>query len=150
MQFLFLCLTLNVLAYGHQPPFQATESNCKNTALRDPIDRIIQEPLKPVDCYHDYQNASEKVIRRAYTAISRIEGGRIFLKPDKLCLKQGVIYVEDIDGGEFAIPVMFSAVGYPQMEVDDSIVFNAWKCECGAWNHKWDNPTHCWHCGAPR
>lgn len=100
--------------------------------------------------YANDQSACESVIRRAYTSISRIEDGRIFLKPDKLCLKQGVIYVEDIDGGEFAIPAIFTSVGQPYMQVDDSILFNSWKCECGTWNHKWDNPTHCWHCGRPR
>jgi len=96
------------------------------------------------------QNAAENVIRRAYTSIARIEEGKIFLKPEKLCLKQGIIYVEDIDGAGFAIPVVFSPEGRPYMQVGESIIFNSWKCECGSWNHKWDNPTHCWHCGKPR
>jgi hypothetical protein len=90
------------------------------------------------------QNATENVIRRAYTSIARIEEGKIFLKPEKLCLKQGIIYVEGIDGIEFAIPVVFSSEGrLPCMQVGESIIFNLWKCECGSWNHKWDNPTHC-------
>lgn len=97
------------------------------------------------------QDVAEKVIRRAYPSIAQIEGGKIFLKPDRLCLKQGMIYVEDIDGTEFAIPAVFSAEGLqPYMQVADSTIFNSWKCECGAWNHKWDNPTHCRACGRPR
>lgn len=96
------------------------------------------------------QNAAENVIRRAYTSIVRIEEGKIFLRPEKLCLKQGIIYVEGIDGAEFAIPVVFFSNGYPYTQVAESIIFNSWKCECGAWNHKWDNPTYCWRCGEPR
>lgn len=96
------------------------------------------------------QNAAENVIRRAYTSIARIEEGKMFLKPEKLCLKQGIIYVEDIDGVELAIPVVFSSVGRPYMQVGESIIFNSWKCNCGAWNHKWDNPTYCRRCGEPR
>jgi hypothetical protein len=94
--------------------------------------------------------AAENVIRRAYTSIARIEDGKIFLKPEKLCLKQGIIYVEGIDGEEIAIPVVFSSEGRPCMQVDESFLFNAWKCDCGSWNHKWDNPTHCWRCRKPR
>lgn len=96
------------------------------------------------------QNAAEHVIRRAYTSIDRVEEGRIFLKPEKLCLRKGIIYVEDINGKEFAIPAVFSSIGHPYMQVSESIIFNSWKCECGALNHKWDHPTHCWSCGRPR
>ncbi len=96
------------------------------------------------------ENAAESVIRRAYTSISRIEEGKIFLKPEKLSLNQGIIYVEDIDGAEFAIPVIFSIEGRPYMQVAESIIFNSWKCECNAWNHRWDNPNYCWSCGKPR
>lgn len=97
------------------------------------------------------RDAVENIIRRAYTSIDRIEEGKIFLKPEKLSLKQGRIYVEDIDGEEFAIPVVFSAVGArPFAEVDDSVIFNMWLCECGQWNHKWDNPKRCFKCHRPR
>ena len=96
------------------------------------------------------QNVAETVLCRAYTSIARIEEGKMFLKPEKLFLNQGVIYVEDIDGGRFAIPAVFSSKGRPYMQVDESIIFNTWKCECGTWNHKRDNPTRCWRCGMPR
>ncbi len=96
------------------------------------------------------QDAAENVFRRAQTSISRIEEGKIFLKPEKLHLEHGVIYVEDIDGAAFAIPAVFSTEGRPYVQVGDSVIFNSWKCDCGTWNHKWDNPTHCWNCGRPR
>jgi hypothetical protein len=96
------------------------------------------------------QNAAENVIRRAYTSIARIEEGKIFLKPEKLCLNHGRIYVEDINGGGFAIPVVFSSEGRPCMQVSESVIFNTWTCDCGALNHRWDNPTHCWKCHKQR
>lgn len=97
------------------------------------------------------QHAAENVIRWAYTSIARIEEGKIFLKPEKLCLMEGKIYIEDIEGAGFAIPVVFSSEGYPHVQVDKSIIFNTWKCgTCREWNHNWDNPTHCWRCGEPR
>lgn len=97
------------------------------------------------------QNAAENVIQRAYTSIDRIEEGKIFLKPEKLCLVQGIIYVEDIDGAGLAIPVVFSTDGRPYMQVSESKFFNTWTCgTCLALNHKWDNPTYCWCCGDPR
>jgi hypothetical protein len=96
------------------------------------------------------ENAAENVLRRAYTSIARIEEGKIFLKPEKLHLNQGIIYIEDIDGGGFAIPVVFSSEVGPFMQVGESVIFNSWKCNCGVWNHKWDNPTQCWNCHKPR
>ncbi len=96
------------------------------------------------------QNAVENIIRRAYTAIAQIEEGKIFFNPEKLYVKQGVTYVEDIDGAGFAIPISFSSEGRPYMQVSESIIFNSWICGCGAWNHKWDYPTHCWSCHNPR
>ena len=101
-------------------------------------------------CANEDRYAAENVIRRAYTSIARVEEGKIFLKPEKLRLKQGTIYIEDVDGAEFAIPVVFSSESPPYMQVGESIAFNSWQCECGSWNHKWDNPTHCWRCGKPR
>lgn len=102
-------------------------------------------------CTHvEQQNAAENVMRHAYTSILRIEEGKMYLKPEKLCLDSGRIYVEGIDGAGFAIPVIFSSDGRAYMQVGDSIIFNSWKCACGAWNHKWDNPTHCRYCGKPR
>lgn len=98
----------------------------------------------------DDQHAAENVIRQAYHSIAQIEEGKIFLKPEKLCLKQGIIYVEDAEGEQFAIPVTFPSEGRPYMQVCESIIFNAWRCDCGAWNHKWDNPTHCASCNKPR
>ena len=47
----------------------------------------------PLDATEN-QDAVENVIRRAYTSIDRIEEGKIFLKPEKLYLKQGIIYIE--------------------------------------------------------
>jgi hypothetical protein len=83
------------------------------------------------------QDAAENIIRRAYTSIDRIEEGKIFLKPEKLCLHQGKIYVEDIDGGGFAIPVVFSAEVGPFAEVSQSTIFNTWTCgKCKTVNHK--------------
>jgi hypothetical protein len=102
---------------------------------------------------NENQHVVEYVLRRAYTAIARIEEGTIFLKPEKLFLHQGVVYVEDINGAGFAIPVAFSAMGdpcIPSRQVDDSVIFNSWLCECGSWNHKRDNPTHCWRCDRRR
>jgi hypothetical protein len=96
------------------------------------------------------QNIADNMIRRAHPSIAHIEEGKIFLKPESLCLRQGIIYVEDIEGAELAIPVVFPFDGHPYVQVGDSIIFNSWKCECGAWNHKWDNPTHCRSCGRPR
>ena len=93
---------------------------------------------------------AENIARRAYTSIAQIEEGKIFLKPEKLCLNQGIIYVEDIDGKGLPISAVFPSDGRPYMEVGDIFVFNSWKCECGAWNHKWDNPTRCWRCDRPR
>jgi hypothetical protein len=97
------------------------------------------------------QDAAENVIRRAYTSIARIEEGKIFLKPEKLSLKKGIIYLEDIDGARFAIPAVFSSGGRPYVQVGESIIFNSWKCgKCGFWNHKWDYPTHCGYCNEAR
>ncbi|MDE3046343.1 MAG: hypothetical protein KGJ02_06845 [Verrucomicrobiota bacterium] len=95
-------------------------------------------------------HAAEYIVQRAYTSIARIEEGKIFLKPEKLSLKQGVIYLEDINGTEFAIPVVFSPEGRPYTQSGESIIFNTWTCSCGALNHKWDNPRYCWRCGEPR
>lgn len=102
-------------------------------------------------CANEDQHAIERVIQRAYTSISRIEEGKIFLKPERLKLKLGRIYVEDIDGTEFSIPAVFSSDELlPYMQTGEIAIFNVWICECNAWNHKWDNPTHCWRCGKPR
>lgn len=99
---------------------------------------------------NENQNAAENVILRAYTSIARIEEGKIFLKPEKLCLHQGKIYVEDINGEMFAIPVTFSGAGHPCMQVSESTFFNTWTCSCGSLNHKRDNRFRCWSCGEPR
>lgn len=101
-------------------------------------------------CASEDRSTAANVIERAHTSIARIEEGKIYLKPEKLCLEQGKIYIEDIEGAGFAIPVIFSSEGRPYMQVDESFVFNSWKCECGTWNHKWDNPTHCRRCDRPR
>jgi hypothetical protein len=106
--------------------------------------------MTSVLCANENQNAAEHVIRQAYSSIDRIEEGKIFLKPEKLSLKRGIIYVEDIDGSGVAIPVTFSSIGRPYMQVDESFVFNSWLCNCNTWNHKWDNPRFCRRCGEPR
>lgn len=98
-----------------------------------------------------YEGVNEHILRRACRSISQIEGDKIFLKPDKLYLKDGMIFVEDLEGVELPVPVVFSSEGpRPYMQVAENILFNTWKCDCGAWNHKWDNPRYCWHCGQPR
>lgn len=100
---------------------------------------------------YEEQKVNEQVIRRICNSISEIERGKIFIKPEKLCLKSGRIYAEDIDGAEFPISVTFSSeIHQPYMQVAENVLFNLWKCECGAWNHKWDNPTHCRACGRAR
>ena len=101
-------------------------------------------------CANEQQNAAENVIRRAYSAIAHIEEGKVFIKPEALSLVEGKIYVRDIDGADFAIPVVFSTEGRPFMQVAENVLFNSWKCECNAWNHNWDNPTRCWSCDRPR
>jgi hypothetical protein len=68
------------------------------------------------------------------------EQGEVFLKVNKLVAMSK----------ETLTQVVFSSTGREYREVDDSIIFNSWKCDCGAWNHKWDNPTHCGSCGEPR
>lgn len=107
---------------------------------------IFASPLQA----NEDQNIAEYVIQRAYTSIAQIEEGKIFLKPEKLYLNQGILYVEDINGEGFAIPIVFPSKGRPYMQVADSTVFNAWKCNCGTWNHKRDNPERCWRCDNPR
>ena len=101
-------------------------------------------------CANEEQTVAENVIRRAYTSITRIKEGKIFLKPEKLCLKQGIVYVEDISGEGLAIPIVFPSKGRPYMQVGETSIFNLWKCECDAWNHKWDNPSYRWKCGRHR
>lgn len=94
------------------------------------------------------QTIAEFVIRRAYDSIVNIEEGKAFLDPEKLRLEQGQIFLEGI---AFPIPVVFSNDGLPPYtQVSESTLFNSWKCKCGTWNHKWDNPTHCWKCKEPR
>ena len=83
-------------------------------------------------------------------SIDRIEDGKIFFEPEKVCLMKGKIYVEDIGGAGVAIPAVFSSEGGLYMQVDESIIFNTWKCNCGPWNHNWDNPNYCWRCDQPR
>ena len=103
-------------------------------------------------CSNRDQNAAEYIVRRAYTAIAEIAEDKLFLKPETLCLKNGIVYVEDIDGVEVPIPAIFSSEErLPYMQVAENILFNLWKCsECGYWNHRWDSPTHCANCRTPR
>lgn len=68
------------------------------------------------------------------------EHGEVYLKVNKLL----AISKETLN------QVVFSYPGHEYMQVDESTIFNSWKCDCGAWNHKWDNPTHCGNCGEPR
>ena len=96
------------------------------------------------------QETAENVCRHAYTSISRIEEGKIFLKSNKLHFYQGKIYVESVDGGGIAIPAVFSSPKGLYVKSDEFNMFNLWKCKCGNWNHNWDNPTHCGKCKAPR
>lgn len=101
-------------------------------------------------CAKEDQNAVENIIRWAHSSITQIEGEKIFLKPERLYLERGTVCVEPIDGTEFAIPVLFSSDGRPYMQVGESILFNSWKCDCGTWNHKWDNPKYCRRCDKSR
>jgi hypothetical protein len=105
--------------------------------------------ISALDANED-QDAVENVIRRTYTSVARIENGKVFFKPEKICFTKGKIYVEGIDGVGVDIPVVFSSLSGLYMQVDESVIFNTWKCECDAWNHNWDNPVYCWHCGRSR
>jgi hypothetical protein len=119
----------------------------KSLLIKCTVFSLVLSSLHP----QEEQIAIERVVRQAYSSIARIEEGKIFLKPERLILKSGKIYIEDVNGAEFAIPAVFSSEDIPPyMQVGDSTIFNMWKCQCGTWNHKWDHPTHCWHCGLPR
>lgn len=102
-------------------------------------------------CADENQEVAENVCRQAYTSISRIEEGKIFLKSNKLHFYEDKIYLEDIHGGAIAIPSIFSCENGLYLKGDGFNIFNQWKCsKCKKWNHNVDDPTHCRHCGKPR
>jgi hypothetical protein len=68
------------------------------------------------------------------------EHREVYLKVDKIL----AVSKENLE------QVAFPFEGSVYRQVDQSTIFNSWKCDCGEWNHKWDNPRHCWSCGEPR
>ena len=96
------------------------------------------------------ETAIENLCRHAYTSISRIEEGKIFLKSNTRQFYQEKIYVEDVNGGGIAIPAVFSSARGLYVKADGFNIFNLWQCECGYWNHNTSNPTRCFKCKKPR
>jgi hypothetical protein len=93
----------------------------------------------------------ENLCKYAYTSISRIEDGKIFLNSNKLHFYQEKIYVEDVNGGGIAIPSVFSSKRGLYVKADGFNIFNLWYCNaCNTWNHNVDNPHYCWKCKKPR
>jgi hypothetical protein len=94
-------------------------------------------------------SADQNLIRDIYTSIDRIEQEKIFLKPEKLHLKEGKIYVEDIHGIGFPLPVLFSSESGFYTQAQDFNIFNLWQCgKCSYWNHNDDRS--CIRCSTPR
>ena len=102
-------------------------------------------------CADENETTIENLYRHAYTSISRIEEGKIFLKSNMLHFYQEKIYVEDVNGGGIAIPAVFSSAKGLYVQADGFNIFNLWQCkQCDYWNHNKDNPTRCAKCKAPR
>ena len=102
-------------------------------------------------CAEENETTIENLYRHAYTSISRIEEGKIFLKPNKLHFYQEKIYVEDVNGGGIAIPAVFSSARGLYVKSDEFNIFNLWQCkECEWWNSNISNPTRCDRCKKPR
>lgn len=104
----------------------------------------------PVFWSTEEKNPVENVIVRAYNSIVDIQEGKVFINPERLSLNDGVIYLEDGLGVRFPVSIVFSIEHLPYIQISEAVLLNLWKCECGSWNHKWDNPTHCWRCARPR
>jgi hypothetical protein len=96
-----------------------------------------------------FQEAAENVFRYASSSIDRVEEGKIFFKLDKVCVHQGKIYVEDMNGSPLPIPALFSSEKGPYMQSGRKNIFNLWTCSnCKKLNH--DDYQGCQWCGEPR
>ena len=72
-------------------------------------------------CADESEETIENLCNHAYTSISRIEEGKIFLKSNKIHFYQEKIYVEDIDGGGIEIPAVFSSARGLYVQADESL-----------------------------
>ena len=53
-------------------------------------------------------NTLENILDHAQTAIQKIEGDKIFIKPEKVCLHEGLIVLENDQGETVALPHLYS------------------------------------------